>query len=572
MSHPVLQAIDAEVEQGILTRDEALLQMFYLGFQDQRLETRFAESREEPIRCMVPVVMGYEQVRDELSAATIQQIEQFLHPEPSATRQEALSPSGRFVLRFELSGNNAVPAEDSNGSGIPDYIEAAAFAADSSYRHMVETLGYPDIIQGQPYEISFRNFGFYGLTIPSGSSTRIEVHSTFSNFPENTHPEGNRIGALYATIAHELKHAVQYRANRWQMAQRFDWIEMDATMMEEVVFPDVNDYYNYIMRFNSDRGRWDQTSPHMQSIFGAPENATPGAYWHVTWMLYFHELFGGEFWVDVWDRIATNFLNQSNGEPELTFADAINGVLATMNRQLRREHLNNHLWHMTAGPGSGTALDFGFEDRDNYPDAVYRTTSQFLPDQPLVINGGRLTSFAAHYHLITTSSIALGQLGLRLDSQLPGMAVVVAGSFRDGRVLTEVLFSDGSGEQPLQTTWPWQELFGVQIAVVNTDRVQGAEYDLTLEAIVPEEDIIAQNYPNPFRDRTRIEFAVNAMKPVRLEVYDSIGRRVQTLLNETVQPGFHTVWFDGSGLASGIYHYRIVTDETVLYKRMVLIR
>lgn len=572
MSHPVLQAIDAEVEQGILTRDEALLQMVYLGFQDQRLETRFAESREEPIRCMVPVVMGYEQVRDELSAATIQQIEQFLHPEPSATRQEALSPSGRFVLRFELSGNNAVPAEDSNGSGIPDYIEAAAFAADSSYRHMVETLGYPDIIQGQPYEISFRNFGFYGLTIPSGSSTRIEVHNNFNNFPENTHPEGNRIGALYATIAHELKHAVQYRANRWQMAQRFDWIEMDATMMEEVVFPDVNDYYNYIMRFNSDRGRWDQTSPHSRSIFGAPENATPGAYWHVTWMLYFHELFGGEFWVDVWDRIATNFLNQSNGEPELTFADAINGVLATMNRQLRREHLNNHLWHMTAGPGSGTALDFGFEDRENYPDAVYRTTSQFLPDQPLVINGERLTSLAAHYHLILPTLIAFGDLRLRFDSQLPGMAVVLAGSFRDGRVLTEVLFSDGSGELQLRTTWPWQELSSVQIAVVNTDQMQGAEYDLTIDATIPEEDIIAQNYPNPFRDRTRIEFAVNAMKPVRLEVYDSIGRRVQTLLNETMQPGFHTVWFDGSGLASGIYHYRIVTDETVLYKRMVLIR
>ena len=572
LSHPVLQSIEADAESGRLSRDEALLQMFFTGFDRGRLEPRFQQITEQPVRCMVPVVGLFEYYREELSTATIQEIEHLLFPEPSETRQETLSPSGRFLLRYELSGSNAVPAEDTNRSGIPDYIEAAAFAADSSYRHMVETLGYPDVIQGHPYEISFRSFGFYGLTIPSGSSTRIEVHSTFNNFPENTHPDGNRIGALYATIAHELKHAIQYRANRWQMSRRNDWIEMDATMMEEVVFPDVNDYYNYIMRFNSDRGRWDQDSPHRLSIFGAPENPTPGAYWHVTWMLYFHEQFGGEFWVDVWDRIAVNFANRSNNEPEMLFMDAMELVLGSMNRELRTEHLNNHLWHMTAGPGSGGSLDFGFEDRENYPDAVYRSTGQFLPDTPLVIEGERLDAFAAHYHLVTSSTIALGQLGLKLQSDLSGMAVALTGSFRDGRNKTEFLFSDGVGVQQLQTTWPWQEIFGVRIAVVNTNPTLGGEYEVILEAVVPENDLIAQNYPNPFRERTRIEFAINAMKPVRLEVYDSIGRRVRTLLNETLQPGFHTVWFDGSGLASGIYHYRIVTDEAILGKKMVLIR
>ncbi|TVQ65496.1 MAG: T9SS C-terminal target domain-containing protein [Balneolaceae bacterium] len=570
--HPVLYSIEAEAESGRLSRDEALLQMFYYGFDRDRLEPRFQEISDQPVRCMVPVLGLYEQHLRDLSPATVREIEQFLFPEPSAARQEALSPSGRFLLRYELTGSHAVPAEDSNGNGIPDYIENAAFAADSSYRHMVENLGYPDFIRDQPYEISFRSFGFYGLTIPSGSSTRIEVHSTFNNFPENTHPEGNRTGALYATIAHELKHAIQYRANRWDMAKRFDWIEMDATMMEEVVFPDVNDYYNYIMRFDSDRGRWNQTSPHRLSIFGAPENPTPGAYWHVTWMLYFHEQFGGEFWVDVWDRIAVNHLNRSSGEPELPFADAIGEVLGTRNRELRIEHLTNHLWHMISGPGSGSALDIGFEDRDNYPDPVFAFSGQFLPDTPLLIEGRNLVSYGAAYHLVTSSTIALGQLGLRLSSGRPGMAAGLVGYFRDGRIQTEILFSDGSAEQVLQTTWPWQELFGVRIAVVNTDRNLSGEYEIVLEAVVPENDLIAQNYPNPFRDRTRIEFALNETKPVRLEVYDSIGRRVQTLVDEILLPGFHTVWFDGNGLASGIYHYRIVTDETVLAKKMVLIR
>src|SRR5690625_5397644 len=49
-----------------------------------------------------------------------------------------LSPSGNFALYYQTTGDNAVPEEDSNGSGIPDYIERAAAMADSSWRYQVE--------------------------------------------------------------------------------------------------------------------------------------------------------------------------------------------------------------------------------------------------------------------------------------------------------------------------------------------------------------------------------------------------------------------------------------------------
>lgn len=66
-----------------------------------------------------------------------------------------------------------------------------------------------------------------------------------------------------------------------------------------------------------------------------------------------------------------------------------------------------------------------------------------------------------------------------------------------------------------------------------------------------------QNYPNPFNPATTIRFELPASSEVRLDVYDLMGRRVQTLVNNTLAAGLHSVSFDASNLASGAYIYRL---------------
>ncbi|MEX2410671.1 MAG: T9SS type A sorting domain-containing protein, partial [Candidatus Paceibacterota bacterium] len=97
-------------------------------------------------------------------------------------------------------------------------------------------------------------------------------------------------------------------------------------------------------------------------------------------------------------------------------------------------------------------------------------------------------------------------------------------------------------------------------------------YTLEITSIEPEEDIISQNFPNPFNPTTRIEFALNNTKNVMIDVYDIVGRKVATLVDGQLNSGFHSITFDGSGLASGVYLYRIVTDEIVITKKMLLIK
>jgi hypothetical protein len=83
---------------------------------------------------------------------------------------------------------------------------------------------------------------------------------------------------------------------------------------------------------------------------------------------------------------------------------------------------------------------------------------------------------------------------------------------------------------------------------------------------------LAQNYPNPFNPTTSIRYALPRRSHVTLAVYSTLGQQVATLVSETQDGGYHEVWFDGSGLASGVYFYRIVAGTFVETKRLLILR
>lgn len=85
-----------------------------------------------------------------------------------------------------------------------------------------------------------------------------------------------------------------------------------------------------------------------------------------------------------------------------------------------------------------------------------------------------------------------------------------------------------------------------------------------------------QNYPNPFNPTTKIGFTipkgVETLHATSLQVFDLLGREVATLVNESKQAGEHTIQFDASKLASGIYYYRLQSGSFVATKKMLLVR
>jgi photosystem II stability/assembly factor-like uncharacterized protein len=81
-----------------------------------------------------------------------------------------------------------------------------------------------------------------------------------------------------------------------------------------------------------------------------------------------------------------------------------------------------------------------------------------------------------------------------------------------------------------------------------------------------------QNYPNPFNPKTGVRFEVLGASNVKLVVYDLLGREVAVLVNERKAPGSYEATFDGSGLASGVYIYRMTAGSFVQTRTMVLLK
>jgi hypothetical protein len=125
-------------------------------------------------------------------------------------------------------------------------------------------------------------------------------------------------------------------------------------------------------------------------------------------------------------------------------------------------------------------------------------------------------------------------------------------------------------------------------AYVCADAVRIISYDPAtadvriLSSDIPPRFALLQNSPNPFNPSTKITFSIpvgtgqrdrsEQVNPSLLSVYDMLGREVATLVDDDLQPGTYEVTFNASGLASGVYFYRLRAGKFTQAKRMVLMR
>ena len=345
-ANPVFQKIDQAFRKGKLNLDQKIQYKIYAIKAPQKLPAEFQFPKALPLKCGTPALIDFYKHRRKLSPATVSAIESEINPPRIQSSQTYTSPSGKFLIHYQTSGSDAVPSNDSNNNGTPDYVEEVAAAADSAYRYEVNDLGYPDPIPaGRRYNVEVTNFqNIYGQTYTINGTTRIQIENDFSEgFPPNTDPEGDQIGDIKVTMAHEFKHAINYVINHWN-GETTDWAEMDATLEEELVYDNVNDYYNYI-----------RTS---ESIFNSPETSFyPGSYYHVTWAIFFEEKYGSQFWPQVWQIIGNN--------TSIRMVNAMTQELGSRDA-FDKAYILSELWHYASG-SQNAIHGFGFDEKENYP-------------------------------------------------------------------------------------------------------------------------------------------------------------------------------------------------------------
>jgi hypothetical protein len=89
---------------------------------------------------------------------------------------------------------------------------------------------------------------------------------------------------------------------------------------------------------------------------------------------------------------------------------------------------------------------------------------------------------------------------------------------------------------------------------------------------VPADWVLMQNYPNPFNPSTTIRYGLPNRSHVTLSVFNTLGQQVAVLQNGEQEAGYHEAKFDGNGLSSGFYFYRLHAGTFVETKRLLLLR
>lgn len=247
-------------------------------------------------RCGTAALQAVVSNWDRLSAGTRAKLTTFLQ-RPSNQRSFA-SPSGRFLVHYDVSGFHGVDTADSDGNGVPDYVDLVADTFDDVWTREIDGLGYrapPDDGDGV-YDIHIQQLGLqgvYGLTFSTPGMTISPSHIQIDNdFTDNIFATRGTAG-VQVTAAHEFYHAIQFAY--YAPLDAGWWQELTATWMEDVMFDDVNDYYQYQpFFFQSPETSLDQFT------FGSLQPFAASVFGH-----YLQDVYGVDVVRDTWDTMAT---------------------------------------------------------------------------------------------------------------------------------------------------------------------------------------------------------------------------------------------------------------------------
>jgi hypothetical protein len=101
---------------------------------------------------------------------------------------------------------------------------------------------------------------------------------------------------------------------------------------------------------------------------------------------------------------------------------------------------------------------------------------------------------------------------------------------------------------------------------------EGTATGVEEQGLMPTSFDLHQNYPNPFNPSTTIRYGLPNRSHVTLTVFNSLGQTVRELVNEDLDAGYHDVHFDATGLASGVYYYRLRAGDFTKNKSLLLLR
>ncbi|MGC8652837.1 MAG: MXAN_6640 family putative metalloprotease [Candidatus Kryptoniota bacterium] len=461
-----------------------------------------------------------------------------------------VSPSGKFRIHFDTSGVNQPFLVDSTGQKIAGtttaFVDSVAQICDYVYYTEVDSLGYPPPPSdsgaggGNEYDIYIQNLepGMYGYTdwdesrpIIMRKNATYAAWMVIDNLFSSSYTKG--VAAIKVTIAHEFHHGIQI-GNYGLWGNDLYFYELTSTWIEQVVYPEIKDYYQYLPNFFANPGR----------PFNEYRINTYAGYERCIYGIFVQQDYGLNMMRTIWTYMS--------GEPSIpAIEDAFNGISVS------------------------PAFMFTLFARTNYftgyrsTKASYFATRPYLeaPSYPLVAIKGT-AFFTGDEILFGSSTMRLSEAYYQIIGQTDTLTVVIANTnFKAAADFDTTAF-------PYSLT--------ISMAGANClQRLEGG-YCLGFEVsditswgvipLIPQGMTVAnQNLPfpqpfNPFRQVENIPVPLGISSPI-VEIYDISGRllrRITGVDNVVTYPNGRYLLWDGKDdhgktLNNGVYIY-IVTD------------
>jgi hypothetical protein len=209
-------------------------------------------------------------------------------------------------------------------------------------------------------------------------------------------------------------------------------------------------------------------------------------------------------------------------------------------------------------PGDGIQLvDVDLEGRAHYFDVKVANIDN---DNKTVLIGLLWMAYNADQEELDAGDGRLATMTFEVTDQMMESFTIEATEFDDPHHHLGFIYSEVDAEGNLDIHWDDPAFEPITIPVAPKTPV------------IPEEWSLDQNYPNPFNASTVISFGLPMDSHVRLDVFNILGQRVTTLKDEFMPAGRHSVNWKDDQIASGVYFYRLQTDEFTQTRKMTLMK
>jgi photosystem II stability/assembly factor-like uncharacterized protein len=241
-------------------------------------------------------------------------------------------------------------------------------------------------------------------------------------------------------------------------------------------------------------------------------------------------------------------------------------------------------------PGIGNDALIGIEDQYGSSGVLYRDNGVGGPifGSPLALAFGEnngalpveLTSFEVHFDETTGKNVILNwRTATELNNY--GFEIQRSGIEANNNLPAEwnvIGFIEGHGNSNSPKDYSFVDANPIKgkslYRLKQIDIDGGYEYSSIVEVKSNSLNkyLLEQNFPNPFNPSTKINFSIAQKGNVKLTIYNSIGQKISTIVNENKEAGSYSVLFNGENLPSGIYFYKLESGSFTQIQKMILLK